>query len=290
MAPISPDGELPVLRRSLDAQVKDAASVSVLLPVNSVDSVQLTAFLDSLLSQSLAKAVDLVVAAGPALGARRSVLAGVLESRFAGRYAIVDVDDERPAVLLNAAAGSAGGHRYLVADPATVLHDPRSLEALYVMGLNDRVATAGCLMVREEAFKKGSEVRFQNGGIFPSHISLHGAPHLMFTEPYTLSVFPNATYPVAGNSFLLALVNPGAWKSVRGLDEGHYAYHRHDLDFCTRALHAGYTHLCTAAVSASCLRDGAAQKFIDSLSARLIGPQSWQDILSRVTVLYDIGA
>jgi GT2 family glycosyltransferase len=234
--------------------------------------------------------VDVVVGVDAGLGAGREALAELLDRRFPGRHTLVEVQDGRSDALVNAAANVARGRRLLLADPASLMHDPRTLETLYVLALDDKVASAGCLTIREEAFKKGSEVRFQTGGIFPSHISLLGAPHLVFTEPYTLSVFPGATYPVVANCFLLALVNPAVWKSLGGLDLGPHAHVRSDLDFCARALLAGYNHLCTAAVSVSCLRDGAEAQFMDSLALHRLAPHRWHELLSRVTILHNVGA
>jgi len=233
--------------------------------------------------------VDVVAAVGPSVGEGRAALEAMLAEAFPGRHALIEVNDPKRDAQLQAAAAIARGRRMLLADPACVLHDPRTVETLYLLALDDRVATASCVLVREETFKKGSEVRFHSGGFFPSHVSLLGAPHLVFTEPYTLTAFPAATYPVVGNSFRLALVNTAAWAALGGISTGALAHHRQDLDFCVRAQLAGYRHLCTAAVSASCLSDGRTEQFVDSHTLRQIAPQRWQAMLDGVTLLYDIG-
>jgi hypothetical protein len=201
---------------------------------------------------------------------------------------VVDLSDDQPVLLKNGAAECATGSRLLFADVATLLHDPRTLETLYTLGLDEDTASAGCLIVREETFKKGSEVRFHTGGVFPNHVSLLGAPQLIFSEPYTLSAFPAASYPVVANSFLLALVNAAVWRSLGGMSPS--AHQRPDLDFCARALVAGFRHLCTAAVSATCMRPGAQENFVDPLALVRTPPQRWQELLSRVTLLHEIGA
>ena len=288
LSPLAPDLAGPLLRRPLSDEERTQATVSVLLAVNSVDDA-LANFVQSLSRQTLAAAVDIVAAVGPSIGEGRAALEALLAEAFPERHVLIEVADAKRDAQLQAAAALARGRRMLIADPACVMHDPRTLETLYLLGLDDKVATASCVLVREETFKKGSEVRFHSGGFYPSHVSLLGAPHLVFTEPYTLTAFPAATYPVVGNSFRLALVNSAVWAELDGIDTGTFAHHRQDLDFCVRAQLAGYRHLCTAAVSASCLHDGRTEQFVDSHALRQIAPQRWQALLDGVTLLYDIG-
>ena len=290
LAPIASDGSASApLRRTLTEGERQEASISVLLAARTTDD-HLQTFVEALSRQTMAQAVDVVVAAHSAVGACPAVIADLLDRHFPSRWTWVEVDDNRSNVLLNAAAGKALGRRLLLADVGTVMHEPRTLETLYVMCLHDRVATAGCVLLREEAFKKGTEVRFHSGGFYPSHVSLLGAPHLVFSEPYTLAAFPGATYPVVGNTFRLSMVKADVWSEIGGLDVSEYAYHRHDLDFCLRAHVAGYSHLCTAAVTASCLNDGGYEHHVDSHSLRQYSPKCWQNLLSTVTLLYDAGA
>jgi hypothetical protein len=288
LSPLAPDLAGPLLRRTLSDDERAQATVTVVLAVNAVDDA-LALFVESLASQTLAPALDIVAAVGSSLGDSRAALDALLARVFAGRHAVIEVAAHSRDQLLQAAATAARGRRMLIADPACVLHDPRTLETLYLVGLDDRVATASCVLLREETFKKGSEVRFHSGGFYPSHVSLLGAPHLVFTEPYTLTAFPAATYPVAGNSFRLALVNTAVWAELGGIATGAFPHHRADLDFCIRAQLAGYRHLCTAAVSASCLHDGRTEQFVDSHTLRQMPPQRWQEMLAGVTLIYDIG-
>lgn len=289
LSPIAPDAASPLLRRTLTQDERQAMSVSVLLAMNAVTG-SVRRFVESLSRQTIAHAVEVVAALGPGMRAHREELEGILVSQFPGRHTLIEAADGSAAALLNAAASRARGKRLLVADPATLLHDTRALETLCVIAMDDSVATAGCLMLREEAFKKGTAVRFQTGGFYPSHVSLLGAPHLVFTEPYTLAAFPAGTYPVVGNSFRLALVNASAWNALGGLDVSDYGHFRHDLDFCVRAHLAGYANVCTTAVSASCLSPGIREQYADSHSLRNVPSDLWQALLSRVTLLHEIGA
>lgn len=289
VSPVAPDASGPLLRRVLTGPERTDASISAILAVTSAEGA-LESLLESLARQTMAGQVDVVVGAGPSLGPGRRALDALLAQYFSGRARVVEAQDDREAVLLNAAAAEARGRRLLIADTATALHDRRTLETLYAMALDEQVATASCVLLREEAARKGTEIRFHTGGIFPSHVSLHAAPHVGFCEPYTMGPLPGATYPVVGNSFRLALVNAAAWKKLDGLDAGQHAPHRADLDFCLRSQFAGYTNLCTAAVTASCLKPGTRGEFVDSHSLHARSAQHWLELLSRVTLLREVGA
>jgi hypothetical protein len=288
VSPRASDGEGPLLHRELDDAEKAAARMSVLLSLASPEDAA-PLFIESLARQTVAAALDVVVAVESGSGDGRAALEELLSTHFPQRHLIVQSPATTQGQRLNAAARMARSRRLLLVDPGVVLHDARTLETLYLLGLDERVATASCVMLREETFKKGTEVRFHTGGFFPSHVSLLGAPHWVFTEPYTLGAFPAGTYPVIGNSFRLALVNRGAWEALDGADAGAFAHDRVDLDFCLRAGLKGYRHLCTGAVTASDLRAGSTGQYLDSHALRHVPPQRWQEVLAGVALLQEVG-
>lgn len=285
LAPVTPELAGPLLRQPPDAKALEGATVSVLFAGALPDDAKFGAMVRSLAGQTSADALDFVLALDEDQAGRREAVQAILAEAFPERWQILDVPGSRPNARLNAAAAAAAGRYLLLVDGATLLHDLRTLETLLALAARERVATASCVLVREIAFKKGTEVRFLSGGFFPSHVSLLRPPHWVFGEPYTLAALPGGTYPVIANSFRLSLVAADAWKEVGGLDDSLNAHHRHDLDFCIRAQLAGYRHLCTAAVTASSIEDGAAGQYLDSHSMRGLPPQTWQALLSRVTLL-----
>jgi hypothetical protein len=288
VSPRAGDAQEPLLHRVLDPAESASARMSVLLSLGNAQDVQ-SLFIESLARQTLAPSLDVVAVVEPGTGEARAALEQLLATHFPQRYLVLESAGRNAAQRFNAAARVARSRRLLLVDPAVVLHDARTLETLYLLGLDDRVATASCVLLREETFKKGTEVRFHTGGIFPSHVSLLGAPHWVFTEPYTLGAFPAGTYPVIGNAFRLALVNRGAWEALGGADTGVFAHDRADLDFCLRAGLKGYRHLCTGVVTASDLRAGSTGQYLDSHALRQVPAQRWQEVLAGVALLQEVG-
>lgn len=288
LSPRASDAEGALLHRVLDEAETAAARLSVLLPLGHAMDAQ-PLFFESLAGQTMAASLDVVAVIEPGAGEARARLEELLATHFPQRHLVLESSARTRGEQLNAAARVARSRRLLLVEPGVVLHDPRTLETLYLLGLDERVATSSCVMLREETFKKGTEVRFHTGGFFPSHVSLLGAPHWVFTEPYTLGAFPAGTYPVIGNSFRLALVNRGAWEAIGGIDTGAFAHDRPDLDFCIRAALKGYRHLCTGALTASDLRAGSTGQYLDSHALRQLPPQRWQELLAGVALLQEVG-
>lgn len=287
LAPLAPDHPGSGLHRTLTDDERQAAAISILVCMQSgFDAI--AAFLESVSEQTLAVAIDAVVIIESAFAAHRPSLTKLLSRLFPERYTIIEVKGANYSAHLNLAARKAKGRYFLVADDTVLLHNSRTLEMLYLMSLESQVATASCVMLRESAWKKGTEVRFHSGGIYPSQLSFQNTPTLVFKEPYTLTAFPNATYPVSGNSFRFILVNASVWSKLDGLDSANFPNYRYDLDFCLRALKAGFIHLCTSAITASDLSDGSAEEHTDIHALNFMTHQRWQDIFSSVTVFREL--
>jgi hypothetical protein len=280
LAPRSLDAEGPILRRALTKAERKAATVSVLLVSRDGGG---AALLASLSRQTVAESLDVVVVADDAAG-----LQADLEALFPGRHTLLAASDGARSARINQAAAAAKGRYLLLADDQMVLSDPRTLETLLVMAVDKRVATAGCMVVRETGFRKGTVVRRHSAGLYPTHVSFLAAPRLMFKEIDSAAAFPLATYPVAGNSLRLALVRADAWTALGGLDAERFPHHHGDLDFAVRATRSGRIHLCTSAVAAADLSDVSAVEHVDVVSLNFMTPQRWQDLFSSVAVLREL--
>lgn len=241
-----------VLERTLSEEEKGRARISVLV------GGEPSAFLASLSRQTMAAQCEFVATTGPS-----------------------------NAEINEAAARSAGDY-LLLAEGAVALHDPRTLETLLLLAQNAQVASASCVIVRETRFEKGSVLTSRSGGLHPTAVSLSGAPSLVFKEIDSLSPFPRATYPVAGNTFRLVLIRAEVWKHLGGLDARNFPAANHDVDFALRAIKAGYVHLCTSAITASDLGDAQAREQSDLLSLAYLPAHRWQDVFASCAVVRDL--
>lgn len=279
LAPISFDAPRPVLRTSLPKRQRKGVSV-LLAPTG--DGQAFARLLESLALQTYADKLELVVAL--AAGAEADTLRQALEASFPDRHRIIESAGQSRSGRLNAAAAAAKGAHLLVAGDTVLLTDPRTIETLYLMAADKTVATAACMIVRE-GFKKGAGVRFHSGGFYPSHLSFQSAPRMIFNEPESLSAFPTATYPVAGNSLRLALVRADAWRALAGLDASMFPGSNADLDFSLRALAAGYRHLCTSAVAAVDTSGEAGRDHVSEVLDSAPQALDWRTILSSASII-----
>lgn len=279
LAPISFDAPKPVLRASLPKRQRKGVSV-LLAPTG--DEQAFGRLLESLALQTYADKLELVVAF--TAGAEADAYRQALELSFPDRHRIIESAGRSRSGRLNAAAAAAKGAHLLLAEDTVLLTDPRTIETLYLMAADKTVATAACMIVRE-GFKKGAGVRFHSGGFYPSHLSFQSAPRMIFNEPESLSAFPTATYPVAGNSLRLALVRADAWKTLSGLDASMFPGSNADLDFSLRALAAGYRHLCTSAVAAVDTGADAGRDHVSEVLDSTPQVLDWRTILSSASII-----
>ena len=285
LQPTAPDYSEPLLQVSLSDEEKNELSLSVLLCLEKpVDKTY--GFFQSLSHQTIASVVHLVVVVTQWNNDELKELEAALNQLFENRYSVINSSAVNRSTQLNLAAKEAKGSHYLIVDETALLHDPRTLETLYLVASKgddkEEIASVACVLLREISLKKGSEVRFHSGGIYISHLSFQSTPNVVFNEPYTLTAFPHATYPVIANSFRLILVNAKAWNKVGGLDTEHLLEHRYDLDFCLQTFNQGYKHLCTSLVTASSLSDGRIDEYLDSYGLDFMKPENWQKVISSV--------
>lgn len=186
-----------------------------------------------------------------------------------------------------AAATADGADPYLlIASEAVVAHDPRTLSSLIAMIEAPNVASAGCVVVRENANRKTGATEFESGGYFPSHVSFIASPRLVVSAPNCLDALPDATYPVIANQFDFTLVRRDATAALN--ERWAFAGTRADLVFGLRACAAGFRHLCTSAVRVVSVAEPPPKESLDPVADLDIRPGQWEDILSRVTLLREL--
>ncbi|MBP1805036.1 hypothetical protein [Rubellimicrobium aerolatum] len=183
------------------------------------------------------------------------------------------------------------GRPLLLAEDRVLLHDPRTLATLRAMLAGGRVASAACVALHEEVGRKGTTLRPESGGFFPSRIGFVGGPHLVFDQPDVLGALPRATYPVAANAFAATLVEPwaleaalprlAAWSGPAGapLDP---------LAFGLATVAEGWRHLCTSTVRVATTRPRRRADRTDPALLRAVAPARWEDLLARVTVAREL--
>lgn len=275
----------PVFRRTLSTEEREGIFVSVLMRAGA-GTARAEQLLRSIANQTIADRME-IVAVSEGGGPSSEELKQSLEENFRGRYRLV-TDDSPPASQLNKAAASANGTHLLLVDDAIVLHDPRTVEALCLMAIQDRVATAGCLTVQEKPHGKSTTLSLGSAGFLPARVSFTNAPHLVFSELVTSAAMPTATYPVAGNAFRLALVRASAWKELGGLDATTFSHSSFDLDFGLRAIKAGYIHLCTSAIAAAYLGDSFSPDSADIVSLAYLPAHRWQSVFDSAAVIKEL--
>lgn len=283
-----PDVPGPLLRLTGGKRKAAAEEITVLLPVTRGADGSAVAFLESLQNQTIANRVKIVIT-GNSSADGKAMMEEVLKPAFPDRYVLIDADTElNTCAGINLAAGRAEGGYYLVASESIILHDPRTLETLYMMAGRDSVASAGCMLVKEEGGKNRDAVVFHSGGIFPGYPLTGGSG---YSEPCCYPVFPFATYPVAGNSSALFMVKSAIWHKLGGFDEANYPDTCFDIDYGLRAVAQGYYHLCTSAVSAWI----HGKEIVDNIytDVSLQGPQhgdGHRKLVSSATVLRRLSA
>jgi hypothetical protein len=275
----------PIFQRTMSAEERESILVSVIVPLGATTA-RTAQLLRSIANQSIADRVEIVAIFGSDRPLPQQS-AQVLSEHFGGRYQVV-TDDAAPASQLNKAASCANGTHLLFVEDTIILHDPRTLEALCLMAMEDRIATAACVTLQEKPHGKTTTVALASTGYLPARVSFAHAPHLVFSESVASAAMPTATYPVVSNAFRLALVRRSVWKDVGGLDPMRFPYSDFDLDFGLRAIKAGYLHLCTSATTAAYLGDALSGEPADLVSLAYLPPIQWQSVFNSSAVIKDL--
>jgi len=282
--PVAPDYSGSVLSCILDKKAKNEVDISVLVCVSSAKN--MAVLIRTLAQQTIAEKVELIVVIEN-INLNEDV-SNSLNEFFPSRFNILNVEKSNQVIYINEAAQQAKGQYFLIITDSTLLHDVRSLEVLYLMMQGRQVATSGCVILSETTNKKGKQIGFHSGGIFPCISNTQSLQSLTFHEPNTLIAFPKATYPVVGNSCQLILVKGSAWKQLGGFDTVNFTDHYAYLDFCLRAIDTGFMHLCTSVVTATSLSNDLVEYHSDIKSTGILDFLYTKKILSSATVIKEI--
>ena len=166
-----------------------------------------------------------------------------------------------------------------------VLHDPRTVELLVSLAQIDSVGMAGCVSLAEMPARRGSIVSVENGGYFPTHVSLAGGPTLVFSAMDTLDLLPNATYPVVAPPEEIFAVRVSVLREAHRADPLLPGGAQPALQTGLVLTALGRTCLCTSAVRALTLSPPAYREAMDPVTLAQLPVGRWQDILSRVTLI-----
>ena len=251
LMPISPDVTVPLLRHAPYNIMSEETSISVILPYCGRSISSLACFLDSLVSQTVASKLNIIAIIDDSFD--HNIINNKLEQFFPGRIQVVkNSDDLSLYERMNLGAKLAHGKFLLFARENIVLHDPRCLDTLCTISENDNVASAGCILVKENVIKKSQKVVFYSGGVFPSY---SGILDLKFNELECYSALPNATYPVACNSSLFFMVRSSILEEIGGFNTAEDKVKYGDIFYGLSAIEKGFYNLCTSVVSAGMLSD-----------------------------------
>lgn len=278
--PVAP--EQPVFPTiSPAAQRGKRVGISAIVRVR--DVARAAGLLESLARQTVADRVHVVAAVSTNDDA--SVIPKLLSRLFPDHHTIVSVSGLGLAGAWNGAAdiGARHGDHLLFVDDTKILHDRRTLEALERMSSTPGTASASCVQIVSRGFKGGSILQVHSGGLFPTHVSLNGGPSVVFSTPDVRDALGTSTYAVASNDAGLMMVPTSIWSSLGGFDADRFPHETHDLDFCLRALQAGFANLCTAATTVADLEDSIARSRNAPMDLMTFGELA--KLLDRVTVL-----
>jgi len=291
LAPVPTDLAGPLFRSTAVESRGPASRVTVVLDGEDLRRASVTRLLASLQAQTVSEAIELAVAIPGSLPqAQQQALRSELQAHWpVARLRLVDTADARRSARLNEAARAAQGF-VLFMEAATFLHDTRTVETLRRVASHPGTASASCLLVREVPAKKGTDITYVSGGLFPGHLSFTGRVSLTLEETVTSHAFPLATYPVLGNTFRLAMVPAHVWRDMTGLDEARFPMQHADVDFCLRAAGHGLRHLCTSVVTATSFSAPVGTVYSDTHSLRLLPLERWHEVLARSTALRDLDA
>jgi len=290
LAPVPTDQPRIVFRSSASDTAPASGGVTVVLDVDGVRGSDFARLLKSLQAQTVAEAIDLVVslpATTPA--AQQQMVRGELQALWPGRHRLIASPDARPSARLNEAARHARDF-LLFLETATFLHDARTVETLRQLAAQPGVGSASCVLVREVPAKKGTDIAFASGGLFPGQLSFTARVSMVLEEVVTRHAFPLATYPVIGNTFRLAMVPAAGWGVVGGLDALRFPTHHADVDFCLRAAAHGLRHVCTSVLTASSFSAPVTLAYADTHALRLLPLDRWHEMLAHGTTLRDLVA
>lgn len=166
--------------------------------------------------------------------------------------------------------------------------DGRTVVALLdLLQRYENAASVSCALLAEKIIKKEVVLQPASGGIFPTGVSFVGGPHLSFGEPDALQALPNLTYPVAANTRYMTVWRSRALADLAPAPRAASVL-AEDIRIGLDLMRAGYTNWCTTKLSAQLHGPYIPCDTIDPVGPGYLPPESWQDILGRVTVVREL--
>lgn len=280
LTPRAPDAAGPILRTSGGS--RSSSQITVLLFGAEQESSRNAVM--AVARQASSDIVDFIAISAD----ERLPCSGELKGQFPGRFLTVTASGN-PAIDIAAGMKRASGDSVLLLDSSTILHDQRTLETLSILLAQDKVASAGCGVLREIQMQKGgSLLQTEAAGYFPVAVSLAAAPRLVLGQPDVFSALPSATYPVIANDFACMLVRREILLEYAS-DERYLFVGRHfPVQFALAALRDGWRHLCTTGVRATATGSRLNPEELDPLGINFVEPGNWEELLKNVTFVQEL--
>jgi hypothetical protein len=118
-------------------------------------------------------------------------------------------------------------------------------------------------------------------------VSFATAPNLSFFEPDVIDALPELTYPVVANSFSLSVFRKSAVSKL-AQPTSPVSSIASDVRLGLDLMQAGYGNWCTTQVSAGLRGPYARRDLIDPVGGSYLAPESWAQVLSKVTLLREL--
>ncbi|KGP64017.1 hypothetical protein EP47_03595 [Legionella norrlandica] len=261
--------------------VKD--TIFILLPLCGHNLPALSAFLESLQWQTIAENIHIV--AITKLPSEQ--ITEKLERFFPGKNTVIENKNNLSrSEQINLATQYTQNGYLLIAHEEIVLHDPRTVETLCLIAGGDKIASASCLLIRDNQEKTNSSpVKVYSGGIFPSHSP---SSQLIFSEFDCHDIFPFTTYPVAANSSIFFMVRKDIWDRIGGFNNKAISDFDINLDYGIRSMMQGYLHFCTSIISAGYLGDEILTEKLNMNSNSAIYTIIPKNIINKMTSVLEI--
>lgn len=209
-----------------------------------------SAFLESLRLQQHVELESLFIAFYPGQESDRQSIESALQRFYPGRFQLIEIAGGKMDVAtwsrFDALLPESGVMLWVAQD--VVLHDPRTLETLWRVALQEKVASAGCMLLRTDSADKNRPVVFSSAGMIP--VSEQFSPDWSCREIDSLPIFSRSTYPVAANAGAFFVARADIWKSLVKSAFSETGDLIAETDYHSLALRQGYRHFCTTLVSA----------------------------------------
>ncbi|CAL4869170.1 hypothetical protein MMA231_03461 (plasmid) [Asticcacaulis sp. MM231] len=275
------DGASSLFGPPLSSEEKASINISVIVSYNAGDD--LIAFSAALRAQTLSTKIHEISFVRKSKSSRDSSVEKGLDAFFGNTSQLTGLNAVNLA-FEKTVAKSANAY-VLLCDASVIMTHKRTLECLYHLSKLDNVATSSCVIMQEKVVRNVDIVSFGSGGYFPSHLSLTNAGGVSFRQLNCLEALPDTTYPVVANTFRLTLVKAEIWQELKGLDTRRFPGPFQDLDFCLRAVKAGYRHLCTSSVRAIMTSSHESYTVSDGAAESFLPVMQWQDVIRSSTII-----